>query len=126
VAERVQFDEGIRERIGNVLREIDTVRRSGEDRLAILSLNDTKVAIKQDDILVNRRLDDLVRGNRISARAATSLINDSRYAYRICKRLIELGQTVFAVHDEGLREAHRSLALDEDEIEAFADRGVTR
>jgi hypothetical protein len=63
VAERVQFDEGIRERIGNVLREIDTVRRSGEDRLAILSLNDTKVAIKQDDILVNRRLDDLVRGD---------------------------------------------------------------
>jgi hypothetical protein len=33
---------------------------------------------------------------------------------------------VFAVHDEGLREAQRSLALDEDEIEAFADRGVTR
>ncbi|MBW2269966.1 MAG: hypothetical protein JRH16_15460, partial [Deltaproteobacteria bacterium] len=44
--------------------------------------------------------------------------------YRICKRLIELGQILFAVHDGGLLDAQRSLALDEDEIEAMADHGV--
>jgi phosphate:Na+ symporter len=114
----------IQQRISHVLREIDAVRRSGTDRLAILSLNDTKVAIKQQDLLADGKLDELVRGNRISALEATSLIKDYRYAYRICKRLIELGQTVFAVHDSGLRDAQRSLALDEDEIEAIADRGA--
>jgi phosphate:Na+ symporter len=114
----------IQQRISHVLREIDAVRRSGSDRLAILSLNDTKVAIKQQDLLADGKLDELVRGNRISAMEATSLIKDYRYAYRICKRLIELGQTVFALHDSGLRDAQRSLALDEDEIEAIADRGA--
>ncbi len=116
--------EQIRLRIGHVLREIDGVRRGGEDRLAILSLNDTKVAVKEEDVLANGVLDDLIRGNRISVAAATSLINDNGYAYGICKNLIEMGQILFAVHDEGLRDVQRSLALDEDEINAMADRGA--
>ncbi len=117
--------QNIQLQIGHVLREIETVRRSGEDRLAILTLNDTKVAIKQEDVLADGKLDELVRGNRISAMAATSLIKDYRYAYRVCKRLIELGQALFAVRNSGLRDAQRSLALDEDEIETVADHGVT-
>jgi phosphate:Na+ symporter len=88
---RAAYEE-IQQRIGRVLREIDVVRRSGEDQLAILSLNDTKVALRQEDILANGKLDDLVRRNRIGARDATSLINDNGYAYGICKNLIELGQ----------------------------------
>jgi len=119
---RAAYEE-IRQRIGRVLREIDTVRQSGEDRLAILSLNETKVSIKQEDLLANGKLDDLVRGNSISATAATSLINDNGYAYGICKGLIKVGQVLFAVKDEGLREAQRSVALDEDEIKAIADQG---
>jgi phosphate:Na+ symporter len=118
--------EAIQGRIAHVLREIDGVRHAGEDRLAILSLNDTWVALNQEDTLANERLDDLVRRNRIEARQATSLINDNGYAYGICENLIELGQTLFAVHDEGLRDAQRSLALDADEIETFADHGVIR
>jgi phosphate:Na+ symporter len=117
--------EEIQRRIGHVLREIDTVRRSGDDRLAILSLNDAKVTLKQEDILTNRKLDDLVRGNRIPAAVVTSLINDYRYAYRVSKRMIESGQILFAVHDEALRDAQRSLSLDEDEMDAIADHGVT-
>ena len=117
--------EKIQRRIGYVVREIETIRRSGDDRLAILSLNDTKVANKQEDLLANETLDDLVRRDRVPGIAATSLITDYRYAYRICKRLIELGQTVFAVHDGGLRDAQRSLVLDEDEIGAMADQGVS-
>jgi phosphate:Na+ symporter len=122
---RVAYSE-IRRRIGHVLREIDTVRRSGEDRMVILWLNDTKIAIKREDILANRKLDDLVRGDRISPRLATSLINDYGYAYGTCKNMIESAQVLFAVHDEGWREAQRSLALDENEIETLADHGVTR
>jgi phosphate:Na+ symporter len=118
--------EDIRQRIGHVLREIDTIRRSGENRLAILSLNDTKVAVKQEDVLANGKLDDLVRGNRISATAATSLINDNGYAYGICKKLIELGQILFAVPDVRLRNAQHSLALDEDEIDSLAGHGATQ
>jgi phosphate:Na+ symporter len=118
--------EKIQQRIGHVLREIDAVRRSGEDGLAILSLNDTKVALKKEDLLTDAKLDELVRQNQISALEAASLIKDYRYTYRICKRLIELGQTLFAVHDGGLRDAQRSLALDDDEIEAMADPGASR
>ncbi len=118
--------EEIRQRIGYVLREVEAVRQAGEDRLAILSLNDAKVAIKQEDAEANLKLDDLVRGDLIPATTATSLVNDYRYAYRICKRVIELGQVAFAVHDGGLRDAQRRLALDEEEIEAMIEHGVIR
>jgi phosphate:Na+ symporter len=113
--------EEIQQRIGYVLRELDTVRNAGEDRLAILSLNDTKVAIKEEDVLANGKLDELVRGDRISAMEATSLINDNGYVYGVCKNLIRLGQVLFAVHDEGSREAQRTLELDENEIDDVAD-----
>jgi len=122
---RTAYEE-IQQRIARVLREIDTVRRAGEDRLAILSLNDTMVGLKREDILNDRKLDELVRRHQISALEAASLIKDYRYTYRICKRLIELGQTLFAVHDARLRDAQRNLALDEDEIDAIADRGVVQ
>lgn len=116
--------EAIQRRIAHVLREIDTVRRSGDDRLAILSLNDTLVALKQEDLRADARLDELVRGNQISTMEAASLIKDNRYAYHICKQLTELGQTLFAVNDGGSRQAQRDLALNEDEIEAMADQRV--
>ncbi|MCP3986270.1 MAG: Na/Pi cotransporter family protein [bacterium] len=115
--------EGIQRRIGYVVREVDGVRRSDDDRLAILSLNDTILANRQEDVLANEKLDSLVRKDRISATTATSLINDYRYAYRICKRLIELGQILFAVDHGDLLDAQRSLALDEDEIDAMSDHG---
>ena len=120
---RTAYEE-IQQRIAHVLREIDTVRRSGEDRLAILSLNDTLVALKREDLLADAKLDELVRGHRISALEAASLIKDYRYTYRICKRLAELGQTLFAVSDGGLREAQRLLALDEEEIDVMVDQRV--
>jgi phosphate:Na+ symporter len=117
--------EEIQRRIGFVLREIDAVRRSGEDQLAILSLNDTKVTLEREDALADGRLNELVRGRQISAMEAASLIKDNRYTYQICKRLIELGQTLFALNDGGMREAQRNLALDADEIEAMAQRRVS-
>ena len=107
----------IRRRIGTVLREIDTVRRSEEDPLAILSLNAAKVIAKEQDVLANGKLDELVRGHRITAAEATSLINDNGYAYGVCKNLIELGKVLFAEHDEESKDAERSLTLDEDEID---------
>ena len=116
--------EEIQQRIGRVLREVEAVRRGGDDRLAILSLNEAKVALRREDVLADRELGELVRGNKISAIMATSLIKDYRYTYRICEGLIELGQTLFAINDAALREAQRSVALDEDEIETMAEHGV--
>jgi phosphate:Na+ symporter len=121
---RTAYEE-IQRRIGGVLREIDTVRRSGDDGLAILSLNDTKVTLEQEDVLADAKLNELVREHRISAMEAASLIKDNRYTYQICRRLIELGQALFAVHDKSLRETQRDLALDADEIEVLTARDVS-
>jgi phosphate:Na+ symporter len=117
--------EEIRQQIGNVLRDINNVRQPGGDSLAILSLDDTRVAVKQQDVLANGKLDELIRAGDISAADATSLINDNGYAYGICKNLINMGQVVFAVHDEKLRDAELSLALDDYEIEALTNPGTS-
>jgi phosphate:Na+ symporter len=112
--------EEFQRRIGRVLREVNAARSSGDD-LAILSLNDAKAEIKQDDILANGKLDELVRGNLITESEATSLINDNGYVYEVCKNLIKMGQVVFSAHDKRLRDAERSIALDDDEIETMTD-----
>ncbi len=112
--------EEIRTRLTHVLRDVDSARRS-DDGLAILSLNETKVAAKQQYVVANGKLDELVRGNRISAGEATSLINDNGYVYGVCKNLIVLGQILFAEHDQEEREAELSLALDDEEINTVTE-----
>ncbi len=113
--------EEIRTRITHVLREVDSARRSDEDGLAILSLNQTRIAVKQEYVIANDKLDELVRGNRISAAEATSLINDNGYVYGVCKNLIVLGQILFAEQDQADRDAELSLSLDDDEINTVYD-----
>ena len=47
---------------------------------------------------------------------ATSLMNDSAYAYDVTKNLIQMGEVLFASGDQIMKEAERAIALDEDEL----------
>ena len=52
---------------------------------------------------------------------ATSLINDSSYAYELTKDLVKTGERLFSSADAGVRSAERSLALDFDEVDALLE-----
>ena len=49
-----------------------------------------RLRLENLDIISNGRIDALIRENKIDAKMATSLINDSTTAYHICKNLIVL------------------------------------
>jgi phosphate:Na+ symporter len=47
---------------------------------------------------------------------ATSLMNDSSYAYDVAKNLIQMGEILFSTGDYEMRMAERSIALTSDEV----------
>jgi phosphate:Na+ symporter len=107
----------IRRELVIVLRGLENVRQHADDSAEILSLDGLKMEMKKNDSKLLVRLDKLVRKNRISAQMATSLINDSNYAYGVTKNLVKMGEILFSASDAGTRSAERSLSLDQDEVD---------
>ncbi|GAV19500.1 phosphate:Na+ symporter [Mariprofundus micogutta] len=79
----------IRRRIAKVLRRLEKIRQGEKTRLTYEALDEMLVKNSQG---LHRRLDELIRSGRITAEMAISLMNDSRYAYRIIRNLIEINQ----------------------------------
>jgi phosphate:Na+ symporter len=107
----------IRKELAAVLRGLERVRAQGDDSAAILSLDALKMDMKENDARLLDRLDKLVRKDKISAQIATSLINDSGYAYDVTKSLVKMGEVLFSAGESGVRSIERSLALDVDEMD---------
>jgi phosphate:Na+ symporter len=100
------------------MRELNNVRINGDDPAAILSLSSLKLDMELNDSTSNGKLDQLIRENQISAQMATSLMNDSSYAYAyaVAKNLIQMGEILFAKGDLGMKSAERDIALTTDEV----------
>ena len=81
----------IREEIAKTLDGIHTLKNDNNDDLEVLA----KIKILEDnldnlDMMASGRIDKLIRNNLIETKVATSLINDTGYAYEICKKLIHV------------------------------------
>ena len=111
----------IRERLALVLRELAAVREHGDDPVHILSLNNIKLRMKTDDTTVNGTLERLIREGQITAEMATSLMNDSSYAYDVSRNLVQMGEVLFATGDLAMKQAERDISLNVHEIEAIAN-----
>jgi phosphate:Na+ symporter len=109
--------EQIRTSLATVLRKLDTVRQQEDDTPAVLSLGGLKVAMREYDRDLDYRLNTLIREGRISAPMSISLMNDSGYAYHLTKKLVKMGEAFFASGGMRLREAERSISLDQGEID---------
>jgi phosphate:Na+ symporter len=110
----------IRIQIGTILREIYRIADNEEqdDSMTLLSLNKLKIELERSDIVANGVLDRLIRNNLIANQMATSLMNDSAYAYNIGKNLIRVAEIIFT--SSTLRKTERHIALDEDDISELA------
>ncbi len=111
----------LRAELATVLQGLESVRARGDDSAAVLSLDELKIDMKQNDKARLKRLDEVLRRNEISPHVATSIIKDSSYAYDVTKDLVKTGERLFSSGDAGVRSAERSLALDLDEVESLLD-----
>ncbi len=112
---RAEYNQ-IRARLGSVLRHLSAAHEGIDDPSMVLSLDTIKVEMEENDTTANGMLETLIRENKISAAMATSLMNDSAYAYDVTKNLIQMGEVLFASGDQIMKEAERAIALDEDEL----------
>jgi len=103
----------IRMHLLQVLRSLEDAKNSDE----ILSLDLLKVDMKSNDTTANGMLEKLIHENKINAKMATSLMNDSSYAYDVTDKLVQMGEILFVQGDLVMKEAERSLALDKEEVE---------
>lgn len=111
----------IRMRLGYLMRNLALVREQGDDPAEIMSLDNLKLTMQSDDVTVNGALENLIRENKISATMATSLMNDSAYAYDVAKNLIQMGETLFATSDYDMKIAERNIALSDNELSEILD-----
>ncbi|MCP5300512.1 MAG: Na/Pi cotransporter family protein [Chromatiaceae bacterium] len=116
---RAEYNK-LRVGLGGVLRNIEAVRADEEDVTSVLALDRVNVEIEQHDAELNRKLEALIRDRHITAQMATSLMNDSAYSYDVARNLVQMGRVLFARGTAGMREAGRSIALEEDEVAELA------
>jgi phosphate:Na+ symporter len=115
VAIRGQYNR-LRLQLAGILRELAVIQSESSSGISSFSLDAVKVTIEQDDVLTNGELDRLIRDNAISPEMATSLMNDSAYAYDVADNLIQMGRILFVAQGHDPQDVESELLLNDDEM----------
>jgi len=92
----------IREMVAKTLNDIYALSKKHDDIEVLSKIEVLKENIEELNIINNGRIDNLIREDKIEAGIATSLINDSSFAYDISKRLIEVA-TILWIEDTDIQ-----------------------
>jgi len=106
----------IRKNLIKHLRNMQLIINTTEEDVAILLLSKLQFDAQKYDIAANKSLDNLIRTNKITYTMATSLMNDTTYAYTIVSELTKVAHTLFIHADTQSSEGREALILNESEI----------
>jgi len=109
--------DGLRIEIARIVVEIQRLDQAEPEQRSTLWMDQEWAQIEEDARLTARRVDTLIREGNLTADAATSFLNDSRYAYSAMRELIEAARGFYAERDSAMAEVERLLALDEEELD---------
>jgi len=107
----------IRKGLAELLRTIDRIKNSDKDEEIVILLSKAKIHSKRYDVLSNGTLDRLIRRGLITNQMATSLMNDSDYAYSISQKLIKMAEVIFIDIDSDLKKLNEELAITDEEVD---------
>lgn len=108
----------MRKNLAKLLRNIHIVSSTNEEDVIVLLLSKSKIQMEKYDILSNGVLDNLIRQGLISNEMATSLMNDSTYAYNITKSLVAMAEILFV----DMRNIDVNMVLSHEELEASKEK----
>jgi len=108
----------IRRDLAELLRNINIVATTDEEDVIVLLLSKAKVHAERHDILANGTLDRLIRNSLITNEMATSLMNDSAYAYAISKNLIAMAEVAFSNTDNG-ENLNEEMIMSDEEVKTI-------
>jgi len=112
----------IRKELAEILRTIHTVSITEEEDTLLILLSKAKVRTEKYDILSNGTLDGLIRESLITNEMATSLMNDSYYAYNISKNLIAMAEIIFTERSTNATSIHEEMAMDDEDIKEILEK----
>jgi phosphate:Na+ symporter len=112
----------IRKDLAELLRNINIVATTDEDDVKLLLLSKAKVHTEKYDILANGTLDKLIREGLITNEMATSLMNDSAYAYHISKNLIAMAEITFADRNRSIESLNEEMSMNDEDIKAILEK----
>ena len=105
----------IKKDLAELLRNINIVTTANQEEEFFLLISKMKLHIEKYDDVANDTLNNLIRNKQITNEMATSLMNDSAYAYNISKRLIAMVEAVYIDSDND--ELMSDMALDDEELD---------
>ena len=117
-----QYD-GIRMGLAELLRNIDTISMMSEYDEMLLLISKVKIHMQRYDILANGTLDNLIRNDLITNEMATSLMNDSSYAYEISKHLIAMTEVLFMKPSDDMGTIAQEMFISDEEISTIIKKG---
>lgn len=85
----------LREGIAKTINSINSIRNFSDELDILSNIEILKRDIDKLDFIENGQIDSLIRTNRINKKMATSLINDSAFAYDISKNLIHIASVLW-------------------------------
>lgn len=109
--------DGLRTELARIVVEIRRLEQAAPEDRSALWLDQEWAQVAEDSQNTTRRVDALIREQKISADVATSFLNDATYAYGAMRDLINAARAYFIERDEAMAEVERLLALDDEEIE---------
>ena len=85
-----------------LLRNINMISLVKEEEEVLILLSKAKVHAQKYDFIANGTLDNLIRNSLITNEMATSLMNDSSYAYDISKKLVSMAEILYSYENDEL------------------------
>lgn len=111
----------IRQRLALLLHALDELQAEAPENIT-LTLDVLSAGVEEHDIVANGQLDRLIRERRIDAETATSLMNDSAYAYDISHNLLAMARVILARFEPLMHEIEHQLHLDKQELKSVLDQ----
>ncbi len=119
-----QYDS-IKIGLAELLRNIDLISKMTEEDEIILLLSKAKVHMQQYDILANGTLDKLIRHDLITNEMATSLMNDSAYAYNISKNFIAMAEVIFIDATGDIKNIGEDMLISDEDVDLILNAKET-
>lgn len=105
----------LRRRLALLLKDLHAITEEASTE-ALLALDGLRADLLADDALTSGNLEQLIRGGQITPEMATSLMNDSTYAYDAADNLISMAKVLFSPRESIMREVQESLVLEEQDF----------
>ena len=109
----------IRTEIARILVEIQKLELADPETRSSLWLDQERVQVERDEQDTNNRIETLIRSRKLDAKAATSFLNDSNYAYSAMRDLLDSARAYYIETHDAMAEVERILTLEDEELGAL-------